>query len=455
MRAARPSALVLLSLALASLGACGPSAPSKHPDDVAVGKVAQKPIAAGARREPSKEILARWPFEKEADFAVYADLAGLTSTELLKHVGPALLAMKEVPEPIRRCARAALGSARELLAGAADGGSVIIVRVEGDAVQAACAPTLEEGGRVELAGATAAYSNKRDVVAFQPGWVIMGPRRAVEAVVSGKARGAAPKIALEGDELAAAAGHADDIAFRGGLTVNEERFRLAAELTFPTESDAQRVEAMVSSGRAAAGPQLGEELGANGDARKLIERLASAVGVTRVDKRVSIQFDLQEKPADQARDIDAMSVLAVSGVRRYLVRAKQAEAKNVLKQVSRDIVTWWEGEQLDAKGKLLNRATKKLFSIPATPQAIPKGVKYQSSPDDWKPWAPIRFEMSMPQYYQYEVKAAKDGKSADVIARGDLDGNGKASTFVLHLEVKQPKDMIQIARQIQETDPDE
>jgi hypothetical protein len=78
----------------------------------------------------------------------------------------------------------------------------------------------------------------------------------------------------------------------------------------------------------------------------------------------------------------------------------------------------------------------KLVSFPPVPRTIPKGTKYQSSPADWKPWEPIKFEMDGPQYYQYEVRAARDGLSADIFARGDLDGNGKTSEFRIHVRIE-------------------
>jgi len=48
--------------------------------------------------------------------------------------------------------------------------------------------------------------------------------------------------------------------------------------------------------------------------------------------------------------------------------------------------------------------------------------------------------MYQPMYYQYEVRAAKDGESAEVIARGDLNGDGKTSSFVITIKVKKDKD---------------
>jgi hypothetical protein len=112
--------------------------------------------------------------------------------------------------------------------------------------------------------------------------------------------------------------------------------------------------------------------------------------------------------------------IAISGVRKYLVTAaKSAEARNAVGQIAKDYAAWWEKEDGKPRGR------RKLVSFPPVPKTIPRGVKYQSTPSDWKAWAPIRFEMDAPQYYQYEVRASKDGSSADIFARGDLDADGK------------------------------
>ena len=63
--------------------------------------------------------------------------------------------------------------------------------------------------------------------------------------------------------------------------------------------------------------------------------------------------------------------------------------------------------------------------------------------------------MDMPQYYQYEVRAAKDGNSADIFARGDLNGDGKESEFVLHIAIDRKKDAMVIGPNLQERDPEE
>ena len=63
--------------------------------------------------------------------------------------------------------------------------------------------------------------------------------------------------------------------------------------------------------------------------------------------------------------------------------------------------------------------------------------------------------MAAPQRYQYEIIAAKDGESAEIVARGDLNGDGKTSLFKVAVKVDRAKDVLVVAPTIFENDPDE
>ena len=82
-------------------------------------------------------------------------------------------------------------------------------------------------------------------------------------------------------------------------------------------------------------------------------------------------------------------------------------------------------------------------------------MKYQSTVADWKQWYPLRFSMTEPQYYQYEIKAAKDRDSVEIVARGDLDGNGKTSEFKVLVKLERASNDLRTSPSIMETDPDE
>ncbi len=455
MRLALPLVPTILMLA-----ACGSPPPSKTPEDVKVATVdpSTVPVAPPATRGPSKEILAKWPFGTGASVVYYADVAGIASTELAKGLVPALLAMKEIPDAERGCATALFAGAKEVLAASGGERGFVVVRVDGDAVQTACGPTLTGARPTTVAGATAAFERSEGttnaLVAFQPGWVIVGDRPHVEAALAGRAPSAAPSITLKSDELAVVVGRDERRELRGALTINDERFRLTADVGFGSEDEAKGIEAIIDNQRGALVTGLVKELQLPKAQAQIIERSVAAFGVARTGNTLAMKFDLVEKPVDQAFDLGALSASAISSVRKYLVKTKQVEVKTTLREIGRDVVSWYEADYADAKGKLVDRSKKRLSSIAPTPNAIPKGVKYQSSPEDWKPWEQLKFEMSSPQYYQYEVKASKDGKSADIIARGDLNGDGKSSTFALKVTITPDHHMV-LTPQIAETDPDE
>lgn len=57
---------------------------------------------------------------------------------------------------------------------------------------------------------------------------------------------------------------------------------------------------------------------------------------------------------------------------------------------------------------------------------------------------------------EYEVKAAKDGESAEIIARGDLNGDGKTSRFKLLVKIDRAKqNELFVSPTIEATDPQE
>ncbi|HEX4514956.1 MAG TPA: hypothetical protein VH054_15530, partial [Polyangiaceae bacterium] len=193
---------------------------------------------------------------------------------------------------------------------------------------------------------------------------------------------------------------------------------------------------------------------ATSDERETLARLLRFTTFRQDGPHVALAIDLHEPPVEQARDIGTMAALAIHGVQKYLLQSKEAEARSVVPSIARDIAASWEREEMPG-AKVIPRAKKKLESFPPIPQLVPRGTKYQSSEKEWATWSAIKFEMDQPQYYQYEVRAAKDGESADVIARGDLNGDGKTSSFVITIHVKKDTTRALEISPLVETDPDE
>lgn len=169
--------------------------------------------------------------------------------------------------------------------------------------------------------------------------------------------------------------------------------------------------------------------------------------------------------------VGILAVLAIYGVRKYIANSKTAEARNSLGQIGKDAVSAFEGESMDPKVLTPGQSTPVVRKMCATgtkvqvPAAVPKGVKYQSTKADWSDptdvknntgFPCLKFEMTAPQYYQYEYKA--NGASADndyfeAKAFGDLNGDTVPSTFTLKGVIQEQR--LTLAPQIQEESPEE
>jgi hypothetical protein len=136
------------------------------------------------------------------------------------------------------------------------------------------------------------------------------------------------------------------------------------------------------------------------------------------------------------------------------VVAMTAEARSTIAAIAARLTAWVDRDNPpDRNGK--RPAKTMLFSLPPVPSTVPTGIAVQTGKADWKDWTKIPFEITEPQHYQYEVKAAKDGQSADVLAHGDLNGDGKQSLFGLHVVIIGATGSLLVSPNILEESPEE
>ena len=99
------------------------------------------------------------------------------------------------------------------------------------------------------------------------------------------------------------------------------------------------------------------------------------------------------------------------------------------------------------------------------PIVVPRASKYQSSASDWQTdrvsnagFYCLKFEMTMPQYYQYDYKRSGSGllpgDRFEAIAHGDLNGDGVTSTFSIQGQIS-PSGVVTVAPTILELSPEE
>ncbi len=272
-----------------------------------------------------------------------------------------------------------------------------------------------------MAGADEAYAAGDDVVVIEPGVVLFGSRELVEqALAAAQAPTPFPaSLTLRGDQQAVFEASLNGVSGKGALRVSPQQFRLEIDADVPNASFADMVERNLKEGR-----ERAHGFAAHNPAGAPMTKLLELVKIERRGQHFSANFELNEPVIDQARDLGMLIGVGVYGVRRYMIDAKAGEAPAVMAQIAKSYAA-----TLADPEAVKHKALKKLVSLPAVPVSVPRGVKYQGSVDDWKAWAPIHFALTEPHFFQYEVVAAKDGKSAEIFARGDLDGNGKTSQY--------------------------
>jgi hypothetical protein len=428
---------------------CGASAVEAPAPRASMPKVEAAPSAPDAMRHASDEIRRRWPFGDDPEFALYGDLGGFAKTELVSGLLPALLAMAKdsMSDVQRECVRTLVGAIGEIAVGANGRGALYLVRFDEAAVKPAPSVCLQEvaaGPPVDLAGAKAYGVLGSAVVTLQPGLLMFGKKELVEEALAVEEASRWPK-GLDLPKDTHLSWHArmpeERVSAMGTFASSHDFFRIDVKADLESDGDAADLESKIVAGR----KMLASRMAAQPAARPALP-LFDSFHLARSGRTLTFDLDLREAPVAQARDVGILAGVAISGVRRYLAEAKVAEARNMLANIARSEVEAWPA---------LPAAKRKLASLPPVPKEIPRATKYQSTSVDWKRWEGLKFSMNAPQYFQYEVVASKDGKRAEIIARGDLDGDGKASEFKLVVKVNPKTNALEVEPGIEEKDPSE
>ncbi|MGC4094419.1 MAG: hypothetical protein QM756_42210 [Polyangiaceae bacterium] len=434
--------------------ACGGSA-SPAPLLATPNAVVTNEKAPPAPRAASSDLRKYWAFG-DADVQLYADLRGLLQTELMKGLVPAALDSigAQLPPEQRACIDAVTANAEEL----AIADSWWAVRFDAKGVpdlHKACLSMLRRAAAEAGPSGAEAYTINEDVLMLLDSNVaLFGSKTSLERALQAKQ---APqswpeRLALAPDQYVAWTAQVrrvenqrfayvpelDGTTASGGLRITPREFALDAHVALPKEELAQKVVDTVESWRAQA-QTMPERPQA-----QLLGRLLSAFTLRRTGGALDIALRLQGTATEQAKHLGGIVALATYSTRRYVTQAKTTEARVNLAQIARGILVSQPGS-----GK-----KSKLFALPPVPNAVPSGEKYQSQASDWQAWKRIAFSLSEPQYYQYRVELAKDGRSADIVARGDLDGDGQLSEFRLHLALDE-KGTLSIADDLIENNPEE
>lgn len=165
----------------------------------------------------------------------------------------------------------------------------------------------------------------------------------------------------------------------------------------------------------------------------------------------------------------ALAALGIYGARKYLAAAKTAEAVDTVSVIAKDAVAAYERESFTSSVRSRGSTVIQQRLCPSASRPVPaslalvRGRKYRSSAMDWNAdeatnagFYCLKFELSDPQYYQYDYGTVGDGThpgdSFTASAVGDLDDDGKTSSFTLTGSVSGGLVTLGTLRQ---TDPDE
>lgn len=437
---------------LCAMMGCGGAPASRSAEDA---RVVSPPSVAesGSSKRPSSAIAKRWPFSRPPAFSLYADLHGLTNTDVFRAFLSAAMTLgrSHLADGQASCISTLVANANELAFGyERDGDAGVFVFHHAPELRARAAECLRLfGGKPgpAIAGAREVFDFGKTIVATDEGDIVVAGSKSLVEAAFAKRSNAGPGLTLDADEFVSWSYDLSEVKGSGSLLASREKFRLAVVLDVKDERLATQLALMVDKSK-----QALSQLGGSQE-QEIARHLLEALKIERKGDRFDLAFELVKPPEEQAKDIGMAAALGIYAVRRYISNAKQAEARNTLGAIARSYASWWEMEE--ATSTLKKPPRKKLFSLLAVPTDIPRGKKYQSAEGEWKAWQNIHFSMSDPQYFQYEVKAAKDGLSADIIAHGDLNGDGKSSTFTLRLKVDPKTNVLGIAPAIDEIDPDE
>jgi hypothetical protein len=429
--------------------ACGAEPP---PAKAPAPELTLAPAAAPApSRQPSAEVSRYWLLSEQQPFSLYADLTSLLKSELVASLAPAVLEQAgDVLKPAERaCVSALLQHAKELLVGGGERSGLIVLSLGADGVKAArsaCVGSLLPVEQTALRGAEEAYAVGDDVIFVMPGVVVYGTKPLVEAALDAAAKPAPvlAHFALKGDEQLSLRFDLprEGVSATGSVSTSSQQFLLAAQVLLPSDAAAEAVDQKLSLGRSQA-----KALVQSVSSDAMLGKFLDSVQIERHGRRFNVRFELRGSPVEQARQLGAITALGLQGARKYMLEAKAVEAKRTIAQIAKRYQ-----ESLVADEPAKAKKPKKLSSLPAVPASVPRATKYQSLAEDWKAWSAIQFKLEAPQAYQYEVVAAKDGKTADVLARGDLDGDGVTSLYRLKIQLDAKTGQI-TAQEFDETEP--
>lgn len=138
--------------------------------------------------------------------------------------------------------------------------------------------------------------------------------------------------------------------------------------------------------------------------------------------------------------IGILAAVAIPSFQRYMLRAKTAEAREMLHRMySQGRAYYLETFGGHHVGGIPHQFPTTHAATPAVTCCDGGQQRCQPNVADWNTptWSALHFSMDDPHYYRYEFVSAGTGLSASFTARalGDLDCDGVESTYEMYVSV--------------------
>jgi len=129
--------------------------------------------------------------------------------------------------------------------------------------------------------------------------------------------------------------------------------------------------------------------------------------------------------------IGILASIAIPSYIKYTRRALMIEAGMNLRRMYDGAVAYYVGEHADSSGVIQDQRFPD--SAPLTPATVAAGVKNTPAPTYWNSatWNALDFAVNDPFRYSYAFTSSGTSTAAfaQMVARGDLDGDGVLSLF--------------------------
>jgi len=389
---------------------------------------------------PSEALLAHWNPPAQSSFCAYADLGSLLKTDIIQRMLTSALGFAKPSQDTLDCVAQISHASREAAAAGAEAGRFIVIMYDAQALKApieTCIRLLGGESLRPIPDRAGVYELPAELLAVLPNALLLGSPALVESSLTQAAKGVWSKdLVLAKDRQLVFSSHNDKLDANANLAVSQSHFGVEARVKFSNEADAKT--ATEAASPASIESQVSELYHQN--MGELTKQILEHWHVRREQNTVSYSFLTDGNPEQLASQVGTVSAVGIANLRRFIAAAKTAEARAAVRSIANHVI--------DSKPTWLE-------SFPAVPASIEKvrGTKYQSLPREWLRWQSIDFLFGGPQYFQYRVDAAADGKSARAVAQGDLNGDGKLSSFSLLITLDPKTHESTAAREIEEHDP--